>query len=84
MILITRWEAEEDGALDGRYSNQKLNISHCRNSSRLPNYFVFNKFLHKLCFIEVEENIDKDRGTICSHRFPNDLLKHVSFELNVV
>ena len=34
--------------------------------------------------LEVKENIDKERFTVCSHKDANDLLKHVPSELNVV
>jgi hypothetical protein len=44
-------------------------------------YYVFDKFLHKLCFIGVKKKIDKERDTVCFHGNANDLFKNVSSQL---
>ena len=44
-------------------------------------YYVFDKFLYKLCFIGVKKKIDKERDTACFHGNANDLFKNVPSQL---
>jgi len=46
------------------------------------NWFVFDTFLYELSLIGVKVNIDKMRGTDCSHGDADDLLENMPFELD--
>jgi hypothetical protein len=46
--------------------------------------YVFIKYFYKLSLIGVKEKFSKERGTVCSHRNVNNLLKNVPLNSSIM
>jgi len=69
------------GLLIDRTSSIYLQVR-LKNLTSVIFFLVFENILYKLCLIDVYEKVYKQRGTVCSHKDADDLLKDVRSELD--
>jgi len=82
MILISQYiHIYNFGLLVDRTSSIYLQVR-LKNLTSVIFFLVFENILYKLCLIGVYEKVYKQRGTVCSHKDADDLLKDVRSELD--